>query len=177
MGFQRTSMYKTTCTMLTPLAIANLEHVFVNQAPLSQQPRISHELILLFKIWSNMMTSPNKDQWRGALMFSLISVWINGWVNNRKACDLRRYRAHCDVIVMNVTLILVWACKSWLQLYLASVRWLSLPRSKYVLSLEEYIHRRTGLSCGLDNGMSFIQQMCIIVLTTTQLVHFVKIIT
>ena len=33
-------------------------------------------------------------------MFSLICVWINGWVNNREAGDLRRYRAHCDVIVM-----------------------------------------------------------------------------
>ena len=26
---------------------------------------------------------------------------INGWVNNRKAGDLRRYRAHYDVMVMN----------------------------------------------------------------------------
>ena len=43
---------------------------------------------------------PHKSQWRGALMFSLICVWINGWVNNRKAADLRRYRAHYDVIVM-----------------------------------------------------------------------------
>ena len=25
---------------------------------------------------------------------------MNGWVNNREACDLRRYRAHYDVIVM-----------------------------------------------------------------------------
>ena len=39
-------------------------------------------------------------EWRGALMFSLICVWINGWENNRKAGDLRRYRAHYDVIVM-----------------------------------------------------------------------------
>ena len=44
--------------------------------------------------------SPRKGQWRGALMFSLIWVWINGWVNNREAGDLRRHRAHCDVIVM-----------------------------------------------------------------------------
>ena len=29
-----------------------------------------------------------------------ICVWINGWVNNREAGDLRRYRAHYDVIVM-----------------------------------------------------------------------------
>ena len=34
-------------------------------------------------------------------MFSLICVWINGWINNREAGDLRRYRAHSDVIVMN----------------------------------------------------------------------------
>ena len=34
------------------------------------------------------------------LMFSLICVWINDWVNNREAGDLRRYRAHYDVIVM-----------------------------------------------------------------------------
>ena len=43
---------------------------------------------------------PHKGQWRGALMFSLICVWINAWVNNRKAGDLRRHRAHYDVIVM-----------------------------------------------------------------------------
>ena len=28
------------------------------------------------------VNSPHKGQWRGALMFSLICVWINGWVNN-----------------------------------------------------------------------------------------------
>ena len=46
------------------------------------------------------VNSPHKGQWRGALMFSLICVWINDWVNNREAGDLRRYRAHCDVTVM-----------------------------------------------------------------------------
>ena len=46
------------------------------------------------------VNSPHKGQWRGALMFSLICAWINGWVNNREAGDMRRYRAHYDVIVM-----------------------------------------------------------------------------
>ena len=46
------------------------------------------------------VNSPHKGQWRGALMFSLICAWINGWVNNREAGDLRRHRAHYDVIVM-----------------------------------------------------------------------------
>ena len=45
-------------------------------------------------------TGPRKGQWRGALMFSLICVWINGSVNNREAGDLRHHRAHYDVIVM-----------------------------------------------------------------------------
>ena len=44
---------------------------------------------------------PHKGQWRGALMFSLIYAWINDWVNNREAGDLRRQHGHYDVIVMN----------------------------------------------------------------------------
>ena len=46
------------------------------------------------------VNSPHKGQWRGALMFSLICVWINDWVNNREAGHLRRYPARYDVIVM-----------------------------------------------------------------------------
>ena len=46
------------------------------------------------------VNSPHKGQWRGALMFSLICVWTNDWVNNHEAGDLRRYRTHYDVIVM-----------------------------------------------------------------------------
>ena len=52
-------------------------------------------------IHRSTVNSPHKGQWRRALMFSLISVWINGWVNNREARDLRRLRAHYDVIVMS----------------------------------------------------------------------------
>ena len=32
--------------------------------------------------------------------FFMICVWIDGWVNNREAGNLRRYRAHYEVIVM-----------------------------------------------------------------------------
>ena len=46
------------------------------------------------------VNSPHKGQWRRALMFSLISAWINDWVNNREAGDLRRHRVHYDVNVM-----------------------------------------------------------------------------
>ena len=47
------------------------------------------------------VNSLDKGQWRGALMFSLICVWINDWVNNREAGNLRRCRAHYGVIVMS----------------------------------------------------------------------------
>ena len=49
--------------------------------------------------WSPV-NSPHKGQWRGALMFSLICAWINAWVNNREAGDLKRSPANYDVIVM-----------------------------------------------------------------------------
>ena len=52
------------------------------------------------------VNSPHKGQWRGALMFSLICVWINGWVNNREAGDLRHYRAHYGVTVMHFNCLL-----------------------------------------------------------------------
>ena len=44
--------------------------------------------------------SPHKGQWRGALIFSLICVWISGLVNNRETGDLRRHRDHYNVTVM-----------------------------------------------------------------------------
>ena len=47
------------------------------------------------------VNSPHKGQWRGALMFSLICVWINSWVNNREVGDLRCYRAQYDVILLS----------------------------------------------------------------------------
>ena len=46
------------------------------------------------------VNSPQKGQWRGALIFSLICARINGWANNGDARDLRRHLAHYDVIVM-----------------------------------------------------------------------------
>ena len=49
--------------------------------------------------WSPV-NSPHKGQWLGALIFSLICAWINGLVKNCEAGNLRRHRAHYDVIVM-----------------------------------------------------------------------------
>ena len=57
------------------------------------------------------VNSPHKCQWRRALMFSLICAWINGWVNNRKAGYLRRNRAHYDITVKPLCVLLsLWRC-------------------------------------------------------------------
>ena len=50
------------------------------------------------------VNSPHKGQWRGALMFSLICAWTNSWANNGHASDLRRHRAHYEVISMKTIL-------------------------------------------------------------------------
>ena len=51
-------------------------------------------------IYRSPVNSPHKGQWRRALMLSLICAWINAWVNNCEAGDLRRHRTDYDVIVL-----------------------------------------------------------------------------
>ena len=65
-----------------------------------QMETFSALLAICAGIRRSPVNSPHKGQWRGMLVFSLICVWINGWVNNREAGDWRRYRAHYDVTVM-----------------------------------------------------------------------------
>ena len=69
----------------------------------------------------NSVNSPHKGQWRAALMFTLICVWINGCVNNREAGDLRRYYAHYGVTVMWVQKNRSIAIKSYFTLQ--NARW------------------------------------------------------
>ena len=79
-------------------------------------------------IHQSPVNSPHKGQWRGALMFFFIYVWINGWVSNCEAVDLRRYRAHYDVIVIipfMIRLVPAWHFKvSRLFLFLQEKYWL-----------------------------------------------------
>ena len=45
------------------------------------------------------VNSVHKGQWRGALMLSLSCAWMNGWVNNGEAGDLRRpLWRHCNAV-------------------------------------------------------------------------------
>ena len=74
------------------------------------------------------VNSPHKGQWRGALMFSLICVWINSWVNNREAGDLIHYRAHYDVTVMqkqwkHISNQITWLVLVWLNDFSHDLFW------------------------------------------------------
>ena len=75
--------------------------------------------------------SPHKGQWHGALMFSLICAWINRWVNNREAGDLRRNCAHYDVIVMDSLL-----STSFQNYFISANAHVSIPRSIVQFVLE-----------------------------------------
>ena len=62
------------------------------------------------EIHRSPVNSLHKGQWRGTLMFSLICVWINRWVNNGEAGDLRCHHAHYDITVMHH----LSTCSSWI---------------------------------------------------------------
>ena len=70
-------------------------------------------------IHRSSVNSSHKGQWRGDLTISLICAWINGWVNNREAGDLRWHRTHYHVTVMP------WRCEPTLSVcsqYLTAVK-------------------------------------------------------
>ena len=76
---------------------------------------------LVWGIHRSPVNSPLKGEWRGALMFSLICAWINGWANNGEAGDLRHHRAHYDVTVMDYPLSL-WSNAEGPGLYLTTTK-------------------------------------------------------
>ena len=67
--------------------------------------------LFLRGIHRSPVDSPHKGQWRGVLMFSLIGTWTNSWANNRDAGDLRRHRAHYDLILMSHRILVVCIIK------------------------------------------------------------------
>ena len=62
---------------------------------------------LVRRIHRSSVKSPHRGHWRGVLMFSLIYGWINGWVKNGEAGDLRRHGDHFDVIIMKNSRLLI----------------------------------------------------------------------
>ena len=93
-------IYEVICWNAVLKALRNVTHV----------PQAWHDDVIKWKhfprylpfvraIHRSPVNSPHKGQWR-ALMFLWSAPWINGWENNRESHDLRRHRAHYDVIVM-----------------------------------------------------------------------------
>ena len=83
-------------------------------------------------IHRSLVNSPHKGQWRGVLMFSLISTWTNGSVNNRDAGDLRCHRVHYDVIIMDMWYLIfssIGAKDIWINMKVANTG------SPYTLSI------------------------------------------
>ena len=76
--------------------------------------------------------------WRRALMVSLISTRINGWVNNGEAGELRRHRAHYDVTVMSSTITVCYYLYSGLQAFLV--------KCKIYCSLQSCFQKRHPIS-------------------------------
>ena len=69
------------------------------------------------------VNSSHTDQWREAVVFSLICAWTNGWINNQYAGDLRRHCAHYDVTVMYwCRIVIQWSGQPWdLSAFIASL--------------------------------------------------------
>ena len=99
-----------------------------------------HDDVIKWKIFSaywpfvqgihrSPVNSPHKGQWRGALMFSLLCAWINGWVNTSEAGDLSRHRAHYDVTVM---ISLIRGVMIYRKTKYGMYDYLSIPRSQII---------------------------------------------
>ena len=63
----------------------------------------------------SLVNSPQKDQWRGALMFSLICARTNAWMNNCEAgkTPSRSLWRHCNVVMVCYWPILPIFCRFW----------------------------------------------------------------
>ena len=90
-----------------------------------------HYSLFVREIQRSLVNSPQKGQWRGALLFSLICAWTNGWVNNRDAGDLTRHCAHYDVTVT--------FNQSWCSIQYIFMR--KIRRTKIFLCILRDIHR------------------------------------
>ena len=102
--------------LLLSRSIDNKHHYcpnkFVVRCPVPIRRRIHYHMMTssngnIFRVTGHLCREFTGPRWillteASALMFSLICAWINGWVNNRKAGDLRRNRAHYDVSVMTL---------------------------------------------------------------------------
>ena len=90
----------TLCLGNWPFKVDPVERHLVGVPPVMKWKHFPRYWPSVRRIHRSPVNSPHKGQRRGAWLFSLICVWINGWVNNREAGDLQRQRTHNDAMVM-----------------------------------------------------------------------------
>ena len=121
--FAISPLLRISCQHVKSLII-NFWTKFLNRCLCVQQ---QHDDVIKWKhfprywpfVWGihrSPVNSPHKVQWHGSLMFSLICAWINGWINNGEAGDLRRHRAHYEIIVRGFAYGWQWASSSWIKI-------------------------------------------------------------
>ena len=98
-GQLRANLYFATPSMATFLGFLTMPVSTFNNNDVIKWKNLPCYWPFVRGIHRSPVNSRHKGQWRGALMLSLIIASINGWVNNCEAGDLRRHRAHYDVIV------------------------------------------------------------------------------
>ena len=79
-----------------------------------------------------------------------ICAWINGWVNNREAGDLRRHRAHYDVIVI------VDGCMVCIEIFKTELK---KPRARYCIKMlfyQYYSQFKDGLPDKIVSAQPFL---------------------
>ena len=88
----------------------------------------------------------HKGQWHGALLFSLICAWINGWTNNREAGYLRCHRTHYAITAMIMTNI---GHQKWKSI-MPEGHYFSWLQKIYRFTICGWYHQR---SCHVGNGI------------------------
>ena len=129
----------------TQLSISNIfQKSWVNHGDVIKWKHFPRHWPFVRGIHRSLVNYPHKGQWRGALMFSLICAWINNWVNNGEAGDLRRRRAHYDVIVMDLSNLSCW------------VHIQSHGQCRYATVVNRTIKSIWGIMIGQDKGISYL---------------------
>ena len=83
-----THWFVTYCRVVVELFINLLLHGIYFHHDVIKWKRFSRYWPFVWGNHRSPVNSHHKNQWRGALEFSLICAWTNGWVNNRNAGDL-----------------------------------------------------------------------------------------
>ena len=124
-----------------------------------QMESFSTSLAFVRGIHRSPVNSPHKGQWRGAVMFSLICAWMNGWVSNREAVDLRRHRVHYDFTHMQEEQVTVFH-KEGLHLNVPSCCWVMIehPQLSFCFPVK-FSMKRVAAKCTLIQHVSLVFQV------------------